>query len=322
MAPLLMLYVLIILSLVGAAIYQHVTTTALSLPIPPALTILAILLPILSAMTTFTLPQLRRALLLPQTRSNHPRTASMSRLLLPAAHILQMILTTVLATLFSTPLAGQTTPSCLLTQQWTSLYRAHSAAPIRAIQDALACCGLRTTRDMAWPFPGGQDHIPPGACEAQFGRHMPCLPVWQDALDRMAGGEVGVVVAVGVMQVLGWLWVFTANTSRDNRGGLGAGFVERWWRGLSGGGGRAGHGDEARRALLPAAREVEATGGAMGGDDRGYHQEEEEEEEEVQSHDGEGEQRGAAGGGYGTVRGTGPRVEPAHHDPWAGVERA
>ena len=37
---------------------------------------------------------------------------------------------------------------------------------IRAIQDALGCCGFASTRDMAWPFPGAGRKA--DACEARF----------------------------------------------------------------------------------------------------------------------------------------------------------
>jgi hypothetical protein len=40
--------------------------------------------------------------------------------------------------------------SCLLSQKWLSFWKSHDAAAIRAIQDALTCCGFRSTSDMAW----------------------------------------------------------------------------------------------------------------------------------------------------------------------------
>lgn len=34
------------------------------------------------------------------------------------------------------------------------MFRAKDGEGIRAVQDALGCCGFGSTRDMAWPFPG------------------------------------------------------------------------------------------------------------------------------------------------------------------------
>ena len=34
------------------------------------------------------------------------------------------------------------------------MYHAKDSQGIRAIQEALQCCGFGSTKDMAWPFPG------------------------------------------------------------------------------------------------------------------------------------------------------------------------
>jgi hypothetical protein len=60
-------------------------------------------------------------------------------------------------------------------------------------------------------------------------------------------------------------------------------------------------GDGVREGYQEVVDEEEVTADGEGRDER----------EEVER------QRGTEG--YGAVGGTGPRVEPAHHDPWAGV---
>ncbi|KAL2117151.1 hypothetical protein VTJ04DRAFT_9319 [Mycothermus thermophilus] len=370
MATLLLLYTLVILALVGIAIYEHITITNLSLPISPALTILAILLPLLAPLTTYTTIRLlsKSPLLLQPppgsppnptttttTPTNHRRINRPNRnpnptnpsnpLLSLLPHLaplvpptLHLLLTTVLTTLLASPLPT-TSPvtSCLLTTHWTSLFRARRADAIRAIQDALTCCGLHTTRDMAWPFPpsgGDQGKEAARQCETHFGRHQPCLPVWEQALEKALAGEVGAVVGSGLVQVLGTLLVASVVVAAARRnttaGGGGRGRRENGtaagvlgW--IIGGFGRRGafarleedEAEEGRRGLL-----VPASVGEV--------QEEDSDEEEGrarhQEHRDEANATGEENGerrtlGYGTVGGGGTRVEPAHHvperDPWA-----
>ncbi|KAL2024344.1 hypothetical protein VTK56DRAFT_8826 [Thermocarpiscus australiensis] len=236
--------------------YEHITITSLSLPIPATLTILTIFLPLLSAFTTLTIPLLFHPP--PSSKSRpKPKSASSSlfhlpRLLPLSLQLFQFLLTTILATLFTAPLAArQSTARCLLETEWRALWSAHDAARIRAVQDAFACCGFRSTRDMAWPFPGGGT-VGTGACEAQFGRRVPCLGFWEGALRRGLGAEVGVVVSIGVMQVLA---VYLAGRFGVGMGMGGSGGGERGWmrvvrRVWGGGEDRVGAGS--RRPLLAA----------------------------------------------------------------------
>ena len=68
---------------------------------------------------------------------------------------------------------------------------------IRAIQDALGCCGFASTRDMAWPFPGpGRDA---GACVARYdgtGTVARCLDVLREEESKV--GWMMMAVPVGV----------------------------------------------------------------------------------------------------------------------------
>jgi hypothetical protein len=123
---------------------------------------------------------------------------------------------------------------------------------------------------------------------------------------RAVGGEIGVVVAVGVLQVLVMVLA--------GRGGMGwAKGLERFWsEGFNGvGGGREGV-EGSRRPLLAAAEEVGAE------DETGYRQVvDEEEERDGQRHEGDEVERRIRAGGYGGAAGGGPRVEPVHRGPWA-----
>jgi len=52
---------------------------------------------------------------------------------------------------------------CGLHEAWQGMFVSKDGEGIRAIQEALGCCGFASPRDMAWPFPG-----PAGACVARY----------------------------------------------------------------------------------------------------------------------------------------------------------
>lgn len=87
--------------------------------------------------------------------------------------------------------------ACELSTLWQRLFRGKDAKTIRAIQDALECCGFRSVKDMAWPFPPADV----ATCATRFDRSLPCQGPWAGALQRSAGVEFGIVVAVGLIQV-------------------------------------------------------------------------------------------------------------------------
>ena len=113
--------------------------------------------------------------------------------------LLQFALTTILATLLSTAgLVPSPAQSCLLSTRWQRLWSAHDGDAIRAIQDALGCCGYNSVKDRSWPFPRGGSRVD---CAAQFGRTAACAGPWMEALRRGSGAGFAVVVGVGVLQV-------------------------------------------------------------------------------------------------------------------------
>ncbi|KAF3766159.1 hypothetical protein M406DRAFT_356222 [Cryphonectria parasitica EP155] len=193
MTPLIPIFFLIILALVAVAIYEHVNSVTLSLPLSPALTFLTILVPLLTAGNVLALPYLAR-----QSARAAPNNPALFRVTGPIVlQVLQAILTTVLATLFATDIVPSASSDCELSTRWQHLFRAKDADSVRAIQEAFQCCGFRSVHDMAWPFP-------PAAieCAARFDRALACRGPWADALRKSAGVNFGVVVAVGLLQVL------------------------------------------------------------------------------------------------------------------------
>jgi hypothetical protein len=81
---------------------------------------------------------------------------------------------------------------------------------IRTIQDAFNCCGLKNSRDMAWPFPDKTHDA--RSCETMFGHSNGCLGAWKGEEQRMAGLLMGMVGLVFIWQVS--LFASTLHSSR------------------------------------------------------------------------------------------------------------
>lgn len=60
--------------------------------------------------------------------------------------------------------------TCALGDQWQKMFSAHDKTRIKRIQDELQCCGFKTTKHMAWPWPAGQ-------CVKDTGRYVALLAV-------------------------------------------------------------------------------------------------------------------------------------------------
>lgn len=69
-----------------------------------------------------------------------------------------------------------TSISCPLERTWHGYFNNKDEKSIRAIQDALSCCGLKTLREQAWPF--ASDKVPAGTCAKTFKRETPCFGPW------------------------------------------------------------------------------------------------------------------------------------------------
>ncbi|KAH8778639.1 tetraspanin [Diaporthe sp. PMI_573] len=191
MSWLLFAYPVLILALMGVALYEHTNSVTLSLPLSPVLTFLTILLPLFAAANATALPYLLRE-----------KARSPARLLVKLAHPavaqgIQGILIVVLATLYTTYMVPGASRDCSLSTIWSRLFRAKDAQSVKAIQDAFECCGFRSVKDMAWPFPPVDV-----ACAQRFDRALPCWGPWTSALQRSAGVELGVVVIVAILQIV------------------------------------------------------------------------------------------------------------------------
>lgn len=79
------------------------------------------------------------------------------------------------------------------------MFRARDAKAVRAVQDALECCGFNSVRDRAYPF--GQ----PSTCAETYGREDSCGKAWSGVMRTSAGVDFGVVLAVALLQVIGLL---------------------------------------------------------------------------------------------------------------------
>ncbi|KAI1084065.1 hypothetical protein F5B20DRAFT_526598 [Whalleya microplaca] len=185
MANLTIIYPLLIAALIAIAIYVQVSSSTLSLPLSTATTVLTILLPLIAAANAFFTPNLRRLLL----RKASP---ALLPLLIPALQILQGILTVILATLsFEGFIPGQNL-NCNMEGNWQRLWHLHDNRAIERIQDAFNCCGFNSVKDR--DFPSGQ-------CVEVYRRHEPCVEPWRASMQRNAGFEFAVALAVGILQL-------------------------------------------------------------------------------------------------------------------------
>ena len=151
-------YLLLLTTLAAYALHRN---DYLSLPIPNILGALCIALPPLAGVALETTLSLiatanraySKPLALTTTNNNNRNRLSPAR----AAQIQQTVLAllliyeTAIATLAGTYLHAS---ECGLREKWQGMFHAKDAQGIRAIQEALKCCGFGSTKDMAWPFPG------------------------------------------------------------------------------------------------------------------------------------------------------------------------
>jgi hypothetical protein len=159
-----------------------VYTLRLFLPFPISLTatttILPIITPLLVLLSTCAATRARKR----PSRSWRRRLVDSTTFL----RILDQILTiipSVLVTLALTYLAPAYILTCRLENQWQQFFHNKNANAIRTIQDRLQCCGLRSTRDRSWPFPG---HGSQEDCESRFRYTRSCLAGWRNAEQKTA----------------------------------------------------------------------------------------------------------------------------------------
>ncbi|KAE9370577.1 hypothetical protein N431DRAFT_509801, partial [Stipitochalara longipes BDJ] len=157
----------LLLLLTGVAGFAYSQIKFLSLPIPQALALFTVVLPLLTGFST----QVVYSLI--QRSSKHEQ----NQLTLPLIAVIgfQLIYETVVATLALTHIIPPDALVCRLGDRWMKLVHANDGDAIRAIQDSFKCCGFRTTKDNA--FPWGQ----PSPCAEVFGYTKSCLKAWRKA---------------------------------------------------------------------------------------------------------------------------------------------
>lgn len=168
---------------------NHFHSASLSLPISPVITILTAILPLVALVNAYIRPNL-----LITARSSSSR---LQQLLPTALQTIQALLATVLLTLLFEGVVESPALRCTLESIWMTMYKAHNGRSIRRIQDALECCGLNSVRDRAYPF----GDRAPSTCAQTYDRSASCRVPWMRAMQTSAGIDVGVVIAVALLQV-------------------------------------------------------------------------------------------------------------------------
>jgi len=166
------LSVLYLLALTILAAYALHRNNALSLPIPNILAALTIALPSLAGVAIETATSLVTSANNSATSTSNSLTTNSKKPRISPARATQILhLTLAVLLVYETvvaTLAGEhvRASDCGLHEVWQGMFHRKDGEGIRAIQDALRCCGFASTRDMAWPFPGsGRDA---GACAARY----------------------------------------------------------------------------------------------------------------------------------------------------------
>ncbi|PYH42993.1 uncharacterized protein BP01DRAFT_358977 [Aspergillus saccharolyticus JOP 1030-1] len=175
------------------AVIAWTRTTTFHLPLPFALPILTTLL------VPFTLINFLLTTLL--TKPASTSTFMHVRTLFNTLHTILSTLLFSIAILYlsrSNPINA-----CTLDQTWQAFFHARDAPAIRAIQDRLQCCGLRSLHDRAWPFKN-RDHGD-DACALQMGYTRSCLGPWRAEEAGVLWLIVGVVVVTGSLKIAFWV---------------------------------------------------------------------------------------------------------------------
>ena len=168
--------------LTALAIYAAIISRNLSLPTPVFPHILALVIPTLTSVV----------LARPSLFYNVLPTRFLPR---STASFLIALSDVVLLTIGADEIRPDTL-SCALEQTWRYFFVTKNEHAIRAIQDALQCCGFRSPHDKAWPFPDRNHDV--AACQDAFGRDRSCEGVWTDKA-RVALGIWVVIASCGLV---------------------------------------------------------------------------------------------------------------------------
>jgi hypothetical protein len=170
-----------------SSVYSEISF--LSLPIPKALALFAVILPFISGVST----QGTNILLQRSSKKN----ANKLSLSLIAVIGFQLMYETIIATLAISHILPPSALDCGLNDSWQRLYGAKNDDAIRAIQDKFKCCGFKTVKDRAYPF---GDHVA-STCATDFHRSESCLVPWRAAEQANASWLLLVAVIVFIVKV-------------------------------------------------------------------------------------------------------------------------
>ncbi|KXT07456.1 hypothetical protein AC578_553 [Pseudocercospora eumusae] len=101
-----------------------------------------------------------------------------------SVNALFLVYEAVVATLAGTHIMPVGGLWCPLHDKWSEMFRNKDSQAIRSIQDAFACCGFASTKDMAWPFPDNKHGS--DACVVRFERDTACLNPWRHEEQKIA----------------------------------------------------------------------------------------------------------------------------------------
>jgi len=189
---------LLLLLLTAIAGYAYSQLRYLSLPIPQALALFTVVLPLITGISTKGVHGL-----IQRSSRNEPY-----QLTIPLLAVIgfQLIYETIVATLALTHVLPPSSLICGLDTRWQKLFVDKDAGAIKAIQDSFQCCGLHTVKDRAWPFPGTSASV----CEDIYGRHGGCLGSWRQAEQINAGLFVLVAVVLFIIKALSIISLLTS----------------------------------------------------------------------------------------------------------------
>ncbi|TKA83405.1 hypothetical protein B0A55_00333 [Friedmanniomyces simplex] len=178
-------------ALSALAAYALHSSHVYSLPIPDIICALTLALPPLAGIVLETVLSLHDSL----AQKGQVQTSRIFQITITAF----LIFETVLATLAGTHISPPGSLDCALRERWEELFRAKDGEKIVRIQDGFACCGLRSPRDMAFPFPDARHGS--DACVVRYERAQACMDPWREEERKVAIMLLVVPLAVFVWKI-------------------------------------------------------------------------------------------------------------------------
>ncbi|KAI5838836.1 hypothetical protein DFP73DRAFT_248013 [Morchella snyderi] len=193
-SPMIAVFCMLSTALVGLAAYFWSVVEKLHVPITPGLAEAATLLPAANFAAVRYITKKPRG-----AQSGRPQWDMKTGII----SILLIVIDTVVMTqsLNNMP---KSAIACPLERTWRAWFRAKDAVHIKAVQDALSCCGFNTYLDSAWPFP--DKNTRPNQCSLQSKTHMSCYEPWSQKHQLSAS----VFMAVAAVTLLSKGIIFVA----------------------------------------------------------------------------------------------------------------